>query len=166
MRYHKILIMIVIFGTSFIPYFRSESILFSGKYVEVLPEKNYFDLSNETKSILDTVIYDTSLNYTAFVFSNVTDSGLIVSFGKENTTLHSNESFFREKLFENIVLFKLHSKGNSSGYYWVRWNYCCSVISSVKNGTGTKTINDLLFFRMILALSVISIVLRRKRSIK
>ncbi|MHA1989358.1 MAG: hypothetical protein ACW981_00040 [Candidatus Hodarchaeales archaeon] len=161
--------MFLVIITIFTPYSLtnsfSQSNLVISKYEEDVSQKIYFELSNETKTILDSIIYDASLNYTAFVFSNITDSGLIIAFGSVNTTLHSNESLLQQKIFDNIIIFKFHSKGNSTGYYWVRWNYCCSIMDPVtENGNGT--VNYLHLLEILLILSVISIVLRRKKSIK
>ena len=117
MRCLLILLIISIFTPSSLVNSFSQSNLILTAYTEELPQKINFELSNETEIIFDTPIYDASLNLTAFVFSNVTDSGLIISFGLVNTTLHSNETFLRDTIFD-YAIFKLHSKGNSTGYYW------------------------------------------------
>lgn len=163
MRFKLIFLIITIFPTLSIVNTFSQSNLILNKLEEELPKKNYFDLSNETITILDSVIYDFLLNYTAFVFSNVTDSGLIILFGSENTTLQSNESFLGEKIFDHLVIFKLHSRGNSTGYYWIGWNYCC-YITPPDNESGK--LSNLNILDITIPISVISIITRRNKSIK
>jgi hypothetical protein len=161
MRFDLILLIITMFTTLSLINSFSQSNLILNKYEEELPQKNYFELSNETKTIFDTTIYDASLNLTAFVFSNVTDSGLIITFGLVKTTLHSNESFLREKIFDHEIIFNLYSKGNSTGYYWIRSHYCRS---NYRPANGN--VNDLHFLEIIIIFSVISIILRRNKSNK
>jgi hypothetical protein len=75
-----------------------------------------FYLSNETLVIDSLTIYDASFDYTAMVYSNQTDSGLIVTFNYQNLTLQSNKTFTTSGISTQIN-FKLTSPGNSTDYY-------------------------------------------------
>ena len=88
-----------------------------------------FDLSNETLLISSKGIYDASYNYSVFLFSNQTDSNLMVLFNDLNTTLLSNETFFKAGTSTRLY-FKLVSKGNSTGYYSFNYNICCGAFGA------------------------------------
>ena len=68
--------------------------------------------------------------------------------------------FLGKEIFDYKVIFKLHSKGNSTGYYWIRWNYCCYITPS-DNENGK--LSYLHFLEIIILFPVVSFITRRNK---